>query len=168
MDSMARYSSEDLDSLNPSVQVAFIRYLSENPNNRRVSLVDLKEIIGWLTDPHKKPLSQKDFSRRNYVRKTFRWDSEKQLLIAMGKNEQSEQRQVVTEDRIFEVINSVHVELRHAGWDATWDSLSSSYYGILRSDMIFLLKRCQCSTLDASKRPKGSSSTENSILTGGN
>jgi hypothetical protein len=34
-----------------------------------------------------------------------------------------------------------------------------SYYGILRSDVIFLLKQCQICVSNPSKRPKGSAAT---------
>ena len=62
---------------------------------------------------------------------------------------------------IAETVEMVHKENNHAGWDATWKDVSTSYYGILRSDVIFLLKQCQSPhcTQNPSKRPKGSAPT---------
>lgn len=63
---------------------------------------------------------------------------------------------VVTEDMIVDVVESVHEGNSHVGWDVTWKAVSTSYYGIPRSDLIFLLKRCQICAQTPSKRPKGS------------
>ncbi len=41
----------------------------------------------------------------------------------------------------------------------TWKDVSTSYYGILRSDVIFLVKQCQVCAKNPSKRPKGSAAT---------
>lgn len=57
---------------------------------------------------------------------------------------------------IADVVDFVHNGNGHAGWDATWKDVSNLYYGILRSDVIFLLKRCQICASNPSKRPKGS------------
>lgn len=56
----------------------------------------------------------------------------------------------------MDLVDSVHRQNSHAGWDATWATLSSSYYGVLRSDLIYLLRRCQICAENPSKRPKGS------------
>lgn len=56
----------------------------------------------------------------------------------------------------MDLVDSVHQQNSHAGWDATWATLSSSYYGVLRSDLIYLLRRCQICAENPSKRPKGS------------
>ncbi len=78
---------------------------------------------------------------------------------------------------IADVVDFVHKGNGHAGWDATWKDVSNLYYGILRSDVIFLLKRCQICASNPSKRPKGSAAImrspqlvdqepENSVNTG--
>lgn len=62
---------------------------------------------------------------------------------------------------IADTVEIVHKNNNHAGWDATWKDVSTSYYGIPRKDVIFLLKQCQnqhC-TENPSKRPKGSAPT---------
>ncbi|KAK1140902.1 hypothetical protein N8T08_009775 [Aspergillus melleus] len=66
------------------------------------------------------------------------------------------ERVVITEDSIPAVVEAAHEHNGHAGWDGTWRDISTSYYGILRSDVIFLLRRCQICAHNPSKRPKSS------------
>jgi hypothetical protein len=56
---------------------------------------------------------------------------------------------------IADVVETIHENNGHAGWDTTWKDVSNSYYGILRSDIIFLLKRCEICSKNPLKRPKG-------------
>ena len=153
---MTSTSSEDLGIFTPGTKAAFLQFLRDNPNQRRVSRIDKEILIGWLTNPHKRPSTQKEFSRRNYVWKTFTWDGKRQGLFATAKTNEDTDRIVVTEDTIADIVESVHKGNDHAGWDATWKDVSTSYYGILRSDVIFLLKQCQICASNPSKRPKGS------------
>ena len=140
-----------------STRTAFLNYIRENPNNRRVSQGDREIIIEWLTNPSIRPASQKESSRRHYVRKTFTWDENRQSLLAVGKIVEDKRRMVVTDDLIVDAVELAHKQNGHLGWDATWRDVSVSYYGILRSDVIFLLKQCQLCAQDPSKRPKGAS-----------
>jgi hypothetical protein len=158
---MASASSNTPVMFSSSTKTAFLRYLRENPNTRRVSYAEKAIIIEWLTDPHKRPTTQKEFSRRNYVRKTFEWDEKTQTLLAVGKSNEQKNRVVITEDTIADLVGFVHQENSHAGWDATWRAVNTSYYGILRSDLIFLLRQCQTCAQNPSKRPKASAMTLN-------
>ncbi|KAK5309726.1 hypothetical protein LTR70_010038 [Exophiala xenobiotica] len=134
---------------------AFLQLISEKPNTRRVSQHDKWTMVEWLTNPQKRPSSQEDFSRRNYVRRSFAWDEKGQMLVALDKSK-GNHRVVVTTDNIINVVEKVHTQNGHAGWDATWKDVSTLYYGILRSDVIFLLKSCQVCVQNPTKRPKGS------------
>jgi hypothetical protein len=156
---MASASSNGLVTFTLDTRVALLRHLHENPNNRRVSPNDKELLIEWLTNPHRRPSSQEEFSRRNYVRRTFAWDEKSQTMLAYGKSDGGKDRTVITTDKIADVVETVHNENDHAGWDATWKDVSTSYYGILRSDVIFLLKQCQICAQNPSKRPKGSEAT---------
>ncbi|TGO45829.1 hypothetical protein BCON_0362g00060 [Botryotinia convoluta] len=146
-------------AFNRVTREVFSQHLHENPHNRRVSQSDEDILIEWLTNPHKRPVSQEEFSRRNYVRKTFAWDEENQTLLAVAKKDEGRGRTVITTGKIADVVETVHINNGHAGWDATWKDVSTSYYGILRSDVIFLLKQCQVCAQNPSKRPKGSPTT---------
>ncbi|KAH7302865.1 hypothetical protein B0I35DRAFT_415528 [Stachybotrys elegans] len=137
------------------IENEFSEFLRKNPNSRRVSQTDQARLIQWLTDATAPPISQQESSRRHYVRKTFAWDVEGQALVSLPKGEQRKTRRVVVEDKIMDVVEEVHRCNGHAGWDATWKDISSTYYGILRADVIFLLKRCSVCSRDPRKRPKG-------------
>lgn len=156
---MTSTSLNDLVILTSSTKSAFLQYLRDNSNNRRVSQIDKEILIDWLTNPHKRPSSQKEFSRRNYVWKTFAWDEKTRNLVAAAKTNEVKNRMVITDDMIPDVVEIVHKGNGHAGWDATWKEVSTSYYGILRSDVIFLLKQCQICVSNPSKRPKGFATT---------
>ncbi|KAI1167872.1 hypothetical protein F5B18DRAFT_599103 [Nemania serpens] len=154
------YGSRNLpDSFNPNVKIEFHYHLKSNPSNRRVSSAEKLNLIEWLTDPNTHPSSQKEFSRRNYVRKTFRWDHVEHDLQAIPRKVGEKERKVVTDDSIVDTVWSVHTNNEHSGWDATWKTVSSLYYGILRADVIFLLQRCEICAQDPRKRPKGSSTS---------
>ncbi|KAL3951720.1 hypothetical protein ACCO45_013437 [Purpureocillium lilacinum] len=138
----------------PGARKEFVEHLRGNPNARRVSEADQINLIKWLVDTTTYPVSQRESSRRHYVRKSFTWDTGKQALMSLPKGEQGSIRRVVTEDKIMDVVGAVHMSNGHGGWDATWKGISSSYYGILRADVIFLLKRCEVCARDPRKRPK--------------
>ncbi|KAK3994870.1 hypothetical protein QBC44DRAFT_321399 [Cladorrhinum sp. PSN332] len=151
---MANVLTDKPFTSSPSIKAAFLDHLKNNPNSRRVSRIEREELIEWLADRHAPPSSQKEFSRRNYVRKIFVWDASGRTLAAVAKNNGGKDREVVIEDNIMDVVELVHTSNGHAGWDATWRDVSSSYYGILRADVIFLLKRCGVCALNPRKRPK--------------
>ncbi|KAJ5154426.1 uncharacterized protein N7500_009865 [Penicillium coprophilum] len=151
---MNNRSSQALAPFTPQTKEKFLQFLLENPSTRRVSRHGTESLLEWLTNPLKRPTSQTEFSRRNYVRKTFVWDMDSQKLLAKPKSSEACYRVVVFEDKIADTVESVHESNGHAGWDGTWKSISSSYYGILRSDVIYLLKQCQICAHDPSKRPK--------------
>lgn len=125
-------TSQDIATFTQTTKASFLQYLSEKPSNRRVSQNDREKIIEWLTNPVNRPSSQTEFSRRNYVRKSFIWDEGSQNLLAKAHTIGGENRVVVTEDMIADTVEFVHESKGHSGWDATWKAISTSYYGILR------------------------------------
>ncbi|MCJ1439493.1 hypothetical protein MMC27_008887 [Xylographa pallens] len=157
---MAGASSDNPSSFGPTTRALFLDHIRKNPNNRRVSSEDLDVIVDWLTNPSKRAATQKEYSRRNYVRKTFIWSQNTRSLLANSKAGEENHRTVVIEDDILDVVETLHQLNNHLGWDATWRDISNSYYGILRSDVIFLLKQCRICAQDPSKRPKGSTAME--------
>ncbi|KAL4784666.1 hypothetical protein BJX76DRAFT_212010 [Aspergillus varians] len=142
------------DIFSPATKTSFLQHLTEHPSSRRLSQREKENVIQWLTDPSKKPSSQSEFSRRNYARKAFFWDSEQGILLAVNKDDRNNNRIAVTEDMIPDIVEAVHNGNGHAGWDGTWKDISNSYHGILRSDVIYLLKRCRICMCNPAKRPK--------------
>ncbi|KAI1319258.1 hypothetical protein F5Y16DRAFT_414300 [Xylariaceae sp. FL0255] len=147
------------DLFGPATQDALQQFCVDHPNNRRISLAEKERLVGWLTNSAQSCLSH-EFSRRNYARKTFTWDKETQQLFTVAKTEGDRSRLVVTCDQIVKTVTLVHQNNNHAGWDATWNDVKASYYGILRADVIFLLKRCRVCADDPRKRPKGQPPTD--------
>ncbi|MCJ1377726.1 hypothetical protein MMC17_000822 [Xylographa soralifera] len=153
-------TSNNISIFSSTTRASFLDHVRKNPNNRRVSSTDLDVIVEWLTNPSKRALTQKEHSRRNYVRKTFVWSQNTRSLLANSKAGEENHRAVIIEDDILDVVESVHQLNNHLGWDATWRDISNSYYGILRSDVIFLLKQCEICAQVPSKRPKGFTASE--------
>ncbi|KAK1243421.1 hypothetical protein MKX07_004049 [Trichoderma sp. CBMAI-0711] len=138
----------------PHVVEEFHEYLKSTPNKKHISREEKFKLVAWLADPTAKPTCQKDYSRRNYAQKTYRWDENTQELFAIAKKDKGGDRIVITEDEILRVVESVHTK-DHGGWDATWENVSKKYCGIVRSDVIFLIKRCGMCQVDPRKRAKG-------------
>ncbi|PTB63149.1 hypothetical protein BBK36DRAFT_1183018 [Trichoderma citrinoviride] len=138
----------------PRIQEEFRQYLESTPNKKHISKEEKLKLVAWLVDPNAKPTCQKDYSRRNYAQKTYRWDESRQELWAMAKKDKGGDRIVITVDEILDVVERVHTA-NHGGWDATWDRVSRKYCGIVRSDIIFLVKRCGLCQSDPRKRAKG-------------
>jgi hypothetical protein len=135
-------------------RAAFDGYLLANPNTRRVTLTRKDVWLQWLTSIDGKSLTQAEHNQRHYVRKTFMLDAEGRMISTRPREDAESPRLVVTTDMIADVIETVHVESGHRGWDATWKDVNSAYYGILREDVIFLLRRCHTCLRDPRKKPK--------------
>lgn len=153
---MTNATLDNLPLFTSEARTALADVIDERPSTRRISIAEKLNIVGWLTDPQRRPSTQEEFSRRNYVRKSFVWDKDGSRLLALDKNDPDRKRTVVTTDEIVAVVEQVHQANGHAGWDATWDDVNKRYYGILRSDVILLLKTCRICAQDPKKRPKGS------------
>lgn len=165
-------------SREPEVQREFRDYLEENANKKHITAERKHSLIRWLSDSDAKPQEQRDYSLRNYAFKTYRWDGDRHILWSIGKPESEkpakngkakkawrswksgkgskkcQDRMVVTEDEILNVVEQIHMSNDHGGWDATWDEVSSKYSGIVRSDVIFLLKRCYICTIKPRKQSR--------------
>jgi len=139
-----------------SARASLARSIAEHPSSRRITHVQGRKIIDWLTESRRQPTTQEEFSRRNYVRKMFVWDESESRLLAVSKSTSYRMRAVVFTDDIVDVVEQVHRTNGHGGWDTTWESINSHYYGILRADVILLLKTCRVCSHDPRKRPKGS------------
>lgn len=143
-----------------NTRAEFLQHLRDHPTTRRIPRTEEINIVGWLLNPELRPATQEEFSRRNFVRRKFAWDTNKQKLVAVAGDVDRKDREVVVEEHIVDIVEHIHRNLGHAGWDATWREISSLYYGILRADVIFLLKRCPVCAWDPRKRPKGASKAE--------
>ena len=161
-------SVEPVDAFLAEDRYAFEAYLANAPSSRRVTIADKTTWTQWLTSGDGKSLTQTEHNRRHYVRKAFALDPDDGAIYTRPRSESDCQRRVVTVDQIAAVIEMVHAQSGHRGWDATWQEISRSYYGILRDDVIFLLKRCHVCAKDPRKRPKAMSERSPKSMADGN
>ncbi|KAL6831759.1 hypothetical protein V8C40DRAFT_263055 [Trichoderma camerunense] len=143
----------------PGIPESFAEYLKNNPNKKRIPAIEKHNLVRWLSDPSMKPTCQKDYSRRNYAHKTYRWDANRQQLLAKARNGKESDRIVVTVDEILRTVESVHIK-DHLGWDATWRRVSKRYCGIVRQDVIWLIVRCGMCKVDPRKKSKSSQANQ--------
>ncbi|KAK5093559.1 hypothetical protein LTS08_008883 [Lithohypha guttulata] len=136
---MENTRQSDSTSLIDDARVSLALFIAEHPSPRRVSRIEERNIIDWLNNPDRRPTTQEEFSRRNYVRKSFVWDEHESKLLTTGKNGSGHLRVVVLTDEIVDVVERVHQASGHSGWDATWNTINDLYYGILRH-VVFVLK----------------------------
>jgi hypothetical protein len=142
-------------------RAAFEKYACDSPNTRRSTPARKDVWLHWLASSDGRSLNQREHNQRHYVRKTFALDSSNQQISTQPRDDEECARLVVTTDMIVDVIELVHVASGHRGWDATWKDISSSDYGILREDVIFLLRRWHVCLRDPRKRPKSGAQIEN-------
>ncbi|KAL7943992.1 hypothetical protein V8C42DRAFT_327450 [Trichoderma barbatum] len=140
-------------SRTPGIPEDFAKHLKK-PNKKHLSVEEKWKLVGWLNDPNAKPSCQRDYSRRNYAQKTYRWDENRQKLMALAKNGREHDRIVVTVDEILQAVEEVHIT-DHGGWDATWDRVRQKYCGVIRADVIWLVTRCGMCKSDPRKKSKG-------------
>ncbi|KAL7954111.1 hypothetical protein V8C34DRAFT_295174 [Trichoderma compactum] len=133
---------------------SFAEYLKNNPNKKRIPAIEKRNLVRWLSDPNAKPTCQKDYSRRNYAHKTYRWDATRQQLLAKARNGKESDRIVITVEEILQTVEAVHIK-DHLGWDATWRRVSRKYCGIVRQDVTWLIVRCGMCKVDPRKKPRG-------------
>ena len=118
-------------------KAAFLQSLRENPHVRHNTQADKDDTIEWLRNPGKRPSSRKESNRRKYVQKTFTWDEISHILWANARKGDPEgKRLVITEDRIADVVESVHETNGHAGQDATWNHVKIRFHGVMCHDVI--------------------------------
>lgn len=164
-------------SKEPEVLEAFQAHLRTYETSH-ISAEKREDLIRWLTDKVAKSKDQSHYSSRNWITTAYKWDSRRKLLLVGGTNEETikgkkkikrgkggknarvgrrseyQDRIIVTEDEILDIVEKIHMSNGHKGWDATWNEVSRKYVGIMRADVIFLLRRCYICSLNPRKNPR--------------
>jgi hypothetical protein len=133
----------------------FNEWLSSHTNRFRITGAKRAEIISWIIDDLRAPQNQSESSKQFHIRRTYRYDAERDILIALPSDGHSQERKVVVQDEIFSVIEQEHLLSKHAGQETTWASISKTYYGISRQDVKYLLKQCEICHKKAVNRSRG-------------
>ena len=133
----------------------FNDWLSLHTNRFRITGAKRAEIISWIIDDLRVPQGQSESSKRFHIRRTFRYDAEKDILIALPSDGHSQERRAIVQDEIFGVIEQEHLLSKHAGQDTTWASISKTYYRISCQEVKYLIKLCEICHKKADNRSRG-------------
>ena len=113
-----------------SARQAFNDFLEANTSRYRITRQKRSNIISWLIDNQRTPTTQIEHSQHHYTLHLFKYDAEKDLLLALPSGIYPAEHQVVVQEEIFRVIEQEHLLGKHAGQDTTWASIRGTYYGI--------------------------------------
>ena len=152
---MTSTSNRPLEPFSSDARDGFTVYLIENKSKPRLTVTNKEDIISWLTDASRHPKDNKEANNRKQAKETFRWDSEKRILYTLPTEKHPQEREIVVESRIYEIIAYKHDLTGHAGMDATWSAIERHYYGIVRNEVRELVKKCQVCARKASNRSRG-------------
>ncbi len=119
-----------IPAFSTSAKEAFEDFLKANSSRYRITREKRANIISWIRDNPKAPKTQHDYSQRHHALQSFRYDVEKDMLLALPSESWPKDCQVVVENEIFGVIEQEHLLSKHAGQDTTWASIRGTYYGI--------------------------------------
>jgi Cupin superfamily protein len=77
-------------------------------------------------------------SYKTYVLRCFYWNEERGCVLFRSGN-----REVVTKDKIYDLISTKHLEASHLGAESLYQRLGSAYYGIPREAVRDVVRRCR-------------------------
>ena len=77
------------------------------------------------------------------MKANFKTDELGLAIYALATKKHPMERLVIMESSILDVIQEEHSRIGHAGVHATWAAVSKGFYGIIQSEVMWLLKRCQ-------------------------
>lgn len=134
---------------------AFDVFLAGYTSRYRISRQKRANIISWLTDTQRTPVNQTEHSQRHYAVHNFRYDAGTDILWALSSEKHQGERQVVVQEEILRIIEQEHLLSKHSGRDTTWTSISKTYYGIARQEVIYLIKQCEVCCRKAANQSRG-------------
>lgn len=144
-----------IHAFSTSARQAFNDFLEAYSSRYRITRQKRTNIISWLNNEQRTPINTIEHGQRHHALQSFRYDAEKDLLIALPSQSHELERQVVVEEEIFRIIEQEHLLSKHAGQDATWASIRGTYYGISREEVKFLIKQCEVCLKKANNRSRG-------------
>ena len=148
-------SIEQVNPFNAEARQAF--YLMLDARNResreRTTASQKHRYVRWLTESVPERLGPEDGKKRAWVKDMFFYDRGK-LWRSSGKVFK-DPREVISEDLIYDTIIGVHVNLGHAGQEATANKVNKEFYEIATSEVNFLIKLCEICHRKAYSKSKG-------------
>lgn len=111
-------------------------------SRERTTITEKHKYIRWLTEATTdKHLSAADRKSRSWVKSSFVYESNK--LWKLPGNRFYIRREVITDEKIFDTIATVHNSSGHCGQESTAKKVNNDYYGIASHETIFLVKFCE-------------------------
>ena len=152
---MAFNLEEAIPAFNEATRTAFAAYLEVNEHRYQITDSTYEQYITYLTNALYEPSSRADQAKRAFVKTSFQMDEGGYALQACATERHKQARLVIMQSSIFDIIQEEHCRIGHAGVHPTWAAVSQGYYGIIRTEIIWLLKRCQICIRRARNRSRG-------------
>ena len=131
----------------------------EDSSRERLDNKEIQQFIRWLNDEPSwesginyddKKQRKADMKKRSWVKENFYVSGN--ILWRKADKKHPEPRKVLAYTELADVIIETHVRLGHAGHNPTCAAVLKDYYGLVRDEIIELLRRCEiCSRKHASK-----------------
>lgn len=144
-----------IEAFNSKAREAFHFMLEgrKDASRERFTVTEKQRAIRWLTeDPPERGLDAATSKKRSHIKDQFEY-SEGKLWRRPGKVKP--RREVITEDRLWDIIITVHDSLGHAGQQATAKKCGHDYYGMADVEVEFLVKLCEICHRKAHSKSKG-------------
>lgn len=128
----------------PLVRLEFHSWLANNQehsNRFRISPNRLQMLHRFVLNPGQPSHSVKE-RKMKHVAKSYRVDGNGRLLRLAEPPRHPTEREVVSQEDIFQIIWSLHCELGHAGKNKMFPLIGDRYYGITREEVMWVLRRC--------------------------
>ena len=112
----------------------------EHTNRARMAYEKQQIIRMFLQTPGLQPTNKLEKDLRSQVH-GYRLDQDptSQKLWRLRDSGHAEDRQVISADRAFDTITTVHCQHAHPGKNKTFDLIREKYYGITKEEVIIML-----------------------------
>ena len=129
------------------IEVAFNDWCNhdDHKNKYRLSHRQRGLIIYYLRNPQASTASDSDRNTKHRAKKLYYLDRHENLM-RKGEVEDGVRmpdRKVVCLGSIYKIVMDLHQEKLHAGRDKLWAELHTTYYGISRPEVMWILDRCE-------------------------
>ena len=134
-----------VEAFTNEAHIAFHEFLhEEDPHRFRFDDTKYDKYKAWILEHQSgvqpRRLNRKTQKVRQRVIKKF-YLNEDQRLCCLDSN--GRELKVLRDWQLFGVITNTHSSVHHAGQEKTYTTLMDQYYGIVRTEVRWLLKHCK-------------------------
>jgi hypothetical protein len=116
--------------------MAFAAYLAINTHRYRITNAAYEQYITYLTNPFHKPTNSGDYAERAFVKTYFKMNEAGYAVLAHATHNHEQERRVIMEFLIFDIIQENYCRIGHGGIHPTWVAISKGFYGIFRRELL--------------------------------